>query len=107
VASSLLVALIPLALAVEPAADSYKLPVLCGYAVFKICGASRTNKVIPEWVAISPNAITTITNPPDSPDGCVKVFSITGRGVYVYGDEVMAAQRLRQADQERREELCD
>jgi hypothetical protein len=83
-----------------------KLPSICGYAVFRICGASQSNRIIPEWVAVSPSAITTITNPPDSPDGCVKIFSLTGRGVYVVGTENEAAALLGKADLERREELC-
>lgn len=91
-------------LAVEPPVP---LPTICGFAVFKICGASRGNRFAPEWVAVSPTVITTITNPPESPNGCVKIFSMTGRGIYVLGDEIDAARLLRNAERERREELCN
>jgi hypothetical protein len=82
-----------------------KMPDLCGFAVFRVCGASG-NRRFPQWIAVAPSMVTTITNPLESPAGCVKISSVTGRGIYVFGDEQEAAHLLRQAELERREDLC-
>jgi hypothetical protein len=88
--------LIPLALAAEPVPER-PIPSMCGFDVFRVCGTSQGNRYFPEWVAVAPGVVTTITNPLGSPKGCVKISSLTGRGIYVYGDETTAPALLRRA----------
>lgn len=90
-------------MAIEPV----PLPHACGYAVLQICVGQARGSNISHWMAVVPSTVTLMSNPPDSPSDCIKVFLGGGRGIYVRGTLDEVADKLRIAATERALDACD
>lgn len=81
-----------------PRRSSYNGEVIPGFVVFNTCsiGGDIPSFVSP-WVLVRPAAIWGIGNPPDSPNGCVKI-RVGSVAVYVKGNEFTVAGKIAAAE---------
>jgi hypothetical protein len=77
--------------------------ILAGYLVLTPCSlGGELSKNLAQQVLVSPEQIARISNPPDSPKGCVKVSAPSGSSLFVRGTEEQIAEARKRA----MEEIC-
>lgn len=89
----------------QPVADEPQ-PVICGFASFQVCGASPDNKSVGQWIVINPSILAVVGNPPESPPGCVRVTTVWGGKLYVWGTEATIAAAIIVAQRQLADRAC-
>jgi len=70
-----------------------------GFMTLRPCALSgRLPEGMAAWVLLDPEQVAIISNPPSSPEGCVRVTNPAGRSLYFKGTERSLAEAKRKAE---------